>query len=146
MKRSDWLLLLLGFKGEGDSPALDPIRVQKGMFLLAQEGGIPESERYAFRPYNLGPYSSAVRSDLNQLITQGYVEARDVPGYSWKRYSLTAGGIDYARNLLHEDIDSGAARNLAAIKRRVSGASFNELLEDVYAEYPDYAVNSVFRK
>jgi uncharacterized protein len=145
VNRSDWLLLLLGFKGESDSPALDPIRVQKGMFLLAEEGDIPEAERYHFNPYNWGPYSREVRNDLDRLVADGYVQARDVPGYSWKRYALTAAGIDYARNVLHEDVDPQQAHRVAAIKRRVSGASFNTLLEDVYTAYPEMAVNSLFR-
>lgn len=78
-------------------------------------------------------------------MADGYVQARDVPGYSWKRYALTAAGIDHARNVLHQDVDSERAHQVAAIKRRVSGASFNKLLEDVYTAYPQMAVNSLFR-
>jgi hypothetical protein len=62
VNRSDWLLLLLAFKAESDSPALDPIRVQKGMFLVAEEGGLPAEERYDFTPYSWGPYCRDVRS------------------------------------------------------------------------------------
>ncbi len=144
MKPHDWLLLLLGFKGEGPSPALDPVRVQKGMFLLAQEGGLPKAEAYTFRPYNWGPYSRALRNDLNQLVSQGYAHALDVPGYSWKRYGLTTAGAERARQILAA-APSDAARAVAAIKRRVTAASFNKLLDDVYTAYPEYAANSLFR-
>jgi len=144
MDQHDWLILLLGFKGEAESPALDPVRVQKGMFLLAQEGDLPTRERYDFEPYNWGPYSRQVRRDLDRLVADGYVQTRDVPGYSWKRYGLTAAGVDYARSLL-EVAPKEAAHKVAEIKRRVTGVSFNRLLADVYAGYPDYAVNSLFR-
>lgn len=145
MTRSDWLLFLLGFKGEGDSPALDPIRVQKGMFLLSKEGGLPANESYTFSPYNWGPFSREVRNDLDRLVAEGYAQARDVPGYSWKRYLLTAAGIDYARHLLHEEVDSATAHRVVNIKQRVGSVSFNKLLDDVYTAYPDMAVNSLFR-
>ena len=68
-----------------------------------------------------------------------------MPGYSWKRYALTAAGIDYTRNVLHEDVKPEQAHRVVTIKRRVSGASFNKLLDDVYTAYPQMAVNSLFR-
>lgn len=145
MTRSDWLILLLGFKSERDSPALDPIRVQKGMFLLSVEAGLPPTECYTFIPHNWGPYSREVRNDLDRLVTAGYVQARNVAGYSWRRYSLTDAGIDYARHVLHEGADAAAAHRVVEIKRRVTGQSFTKLLEDVYTAYPNMAVNSLFR-
>jgi uncharacterized protein YwgA len=145
MTRSDWLILLLAFKGEAQSPALDPIRVQKGMFLLAEEGGLPPAERYPFTPYMWGPYSRDLRDDLDRLVREGYVQARDVPGYSWKRYGLTAAGVDYARHLLHTEVEPDVAHRVAETKGRVSRASFNQLLDDVYSSHPAYAVNSLFR-
>jgi uncharacterized protein YwgA len=144
MRREDWLLLLLGFKGQDSSPSLDPVRIQKGMFLVAKESGLPETETYQFVAYNWGPYSRALRNDLGLLVNQGYAQARDVPGYSWKRYALTEAGIDRARELLNES-PADAARAVAEIKRRVTGMSFTKLLDDVYAAYPDYAVNSLFK-
>ena len=99
MNRRDWLMLLLGFKGTGDTVALDPVRVQKGMFLLAQEGGIPEDERYTFEPYHYGPYSFELKRDLNELVRSGLAAAHPVSGYSWHRYHLTKAGIEQARAL-----------------------------------------------
>jgi hypothetical protein len=72
------------------------------------------------------------------------VRRRDVPGYSWKRYSLTPAGVDQARRLL-VSAPKDAAHKVAAIKRRVTEASFNRLLQDVYSAYPEYAANSLFR-
>jgi hypothetical protein len=39
-----------------------------------------------------------------------------------------------------------AARELFEIKKDVSKMGFNELLERVYDDYPEFAVNSIFRR
>jgi hypothetical protein len=41
--------------------------------------------------------------------------------------------------------DKRSAQQLYEIKQSIANMSFNELLERVYEEYPDMAVNSVFR-
>ena len=144
MNPRDWLILLLGFSGAGGSPLLDPVRVQKGMFLVANEAGLPASEAYTFEPYNWGPYSRELRTGLDRLVIEGYAQARPVPGYSWKEYGLTEAGVDVARQLLTE-APNATAHAVAEIKQRVTGTSFNKLLDQVYAAYPDFAANSLFR-
>lgn len=137
-------MLLLGFKG-ADGPALDPVRIQKGMFLFAQESGAPAEELYEFEPYNYGPYSFDLRDDLNRLVSEGLVESEPVPGYTWGRYKLTAEGMGRAR-----ETRDGAHRDFAHrvfnTKQRVTGKSFNVLLREVYDEYPEFATNSIFRR
>jgi uncharacterized protein YwgA len=144
MARRDWLILLLGFKG-ADGPALDPVRVQKGMFLFAQESGAGEAERYSFEPYNYGPYSFELRDDLRHLVAEGLAEAQPVPGYTWNKYKLTAAGMERA-----QAVRDGSQRELAKkvfqIKQRITGKSFNALLRDVYDDYPEFASNSIFRR
>lgn len=145
MTRRDWLVLLLGFNGEGSSsPHLDPIRLQKGMFLVAMEAGLPAEQTYPFMPHNWGPYSRELRADVCTLVMEGYVQADDVPGYTWKRYALTTAGLDLARHILN-DTPGDVPRKVAEIKKRVSSSGFTGLLNDVYAAYPAYAVNSLFR-
>ena len=141
MSRRDWLLLYIALKG---SPAgIDPVKIQKGKFLMAMEGGLPDNENYAFRPYLYGPMSSPIYSDVERLEAEGLIEGDVVPGYTWKRYKATAAGIDVARNLL-EDADPNGARKLFEIKRHVAAQRFPDLLRDVYAQYPQYATRSVF--
>lgn len=135
---------MLGFQGDAESPELDPIRIQKGMFLLSQEGGLATEERYDFDAHFWGPYSREVKNDLEQLVRDGYVQARPVPGYSWNKYALTAAGVDHAREVLPH-VPAEQAHAVVNIKRTVTGASFRGLLDDVYSRYPDYAVNSLFR-
>lgn len=57
MKKRDWLLLFMGLPvpGQPELPALDPVRVMKGMFLLRQQAPLPPNEAYDFIPYLYGP-------------------------------------------------------------------------------------------
>jgi DNA-binding PadR family transcriptional regulator len=146
MTARDWLTILIGY--EGAPAGLDPVRLQKGLFLFAQEAsGVAAEEKYEFKPYNYGPMSTQIYRDLDQLEADGLVERVPVEGQRWSRYRATASGVATVRRLLTEMDDSGsnAARLLFSIKRQVAGVGFRELLEDVYQRYPAYAEESVFR-
>jgi hypothetical protein len=40
---------------------LDPVRLQKGMFLFGLEAaGVPDAQKYSFRPFHYGPMSKAI--------------------------------------------------------------------------------------
>jgi uncharacterized protein YwgA len=76
---------LLTFLQAGDGGKLDPIRIQKGLFILAMETPeewLPSEARYHFEPYNYGPYSSEIYYDLDRLEGYGYVEKIEMPGRS----------------------------------------------------------------
>jgi uncharacterized protein YwgA len=145
VKPSDWLLLLLALR-DAEKP-LDPVRLQKGLFLLRQEGGLAEDEAYNFRPYDYGPFSPTIYRDLQDLLTAGYVREMPVQGYNWNRYAVTPAGIHHAQ----EHVDGFDAdhrqvlRQLAAIKAELVQFTFDELLRRVYDKYPDFAAQSVFR-
>src|SRR5438093_519347 len=55
MDRRGWLMLLLGLRGEKGLVGLDPVRIQKAMFLFSRL--VPSEEAYPFAPYHYGPYS-----------------------------------------------------------------------------------------
>jgi uncharacterized protein YwgA len=141
MTRRDWLLVYFALKGAPSG--LDPVRIQKGMFLFSEEGEIPAEERYDFGPYQYGPMSSQVYADLDGLEAEGLIRGEPVQGYTWKRYTAAATGIARARELL-QGADRDAARTLFDIKQDVASKTFNALLRDVYARYPQYATRSVF--
>jgi uncharacterized protein YwgA len=147
MSRRDWLLILCAYQG---APAgLDPVRVQKGMFLFARTGQLPAQERYEFRPYDYGPMSPTIYSDLDALAAEGLLEPHPVSGKQWSRYTATEKGRRTAEGRLEglsTDAEKSRARWLYEIKQRVASLSFNDLLEQVYSEHPDMAVNSVFRR
>jgi DNA-binding PadR family transcriptional regulator len=144
MKPRDRLLLFLALDGAPEG--LDPVRLQKGMFLFSQEAASSEDEKYQFVPYNYGPMSTQIYKDLESLEAQGLVESVPVRGQSWARYSATKEGLIGARDLLAQEPSESAAQRLHAIKREVASKSFSAVLEDVYDRYPQYASKSVFRR
>ena len=143
MTRRDWLLLLVGL--HPPPGGLEPVRVQKALFLLAREGGIPPRERYWFVPYNYGPMSPRVYRDVDALARAGLVERLPVPGYAWGRVRATERGRERAAQLARE-ADPRALRRLREIREDVVALSFAALLESVYDRYPTFAQRSVFRR
>src|SRR5215212_10104898 len=145
MTPADWLLLLVAL----DAPAtgLEPVRVQKALFLLAREGAVPPSERYWFLPYNYGPMSPRIYRDVEALIRRGLLERLPVPGYTWGRVRATQEGRTRALELVAAagDRERRALDALRSIRQLVTSLSFADLLETIYERHPEYAVRSVFR-
>ena len=146
MTPADWLLLLLAL----DAPAagLEPVRIQKALFLLAREGGLPRSERYWFVPYNYGPMSPRIYRDVDALVRRGLVERVPVPGYAWGRVRATAEGRARADELAAAagERERSALSTLHRIHTLVTSLSFADLLATIYERHPEYAVRSVFRR
>jgi uncharacterized protein YwgA len=146
MTPADWLLLLVAL----DAPAegLEPVRVQKALFLLAREGALPRRERYWFVPYNYGPMSPRIYRDVDALVRRGLLERQSVPGYTWGRVRATRAGREQAERLVATASDRDRA-NLAALRRirtLVTSLGFADLLATIYERHPEYAVRSVFRR
>ena len=141
--RSTWLLLLLDRDALGASgpDELDPVRIQKGMFLLAQRG--PRRGIYAFQAYDWGPFSSAIYADLASLTRQGYLVEEKVPGRTWSTYRVTARGHERA-SATAAQVGEVATSWLRQAREFLTTRSFAQLLREIYALYPDYAVNSRF--
>ena len=141
--RSDWLLLLLdrAALGAAGPDKLDPVRIQKGMFLLSKRG--PARDLYDFEPYDWGPFSSDIYADLASLARQGYLTEEKVPGRTWSTYRVTARGHEragaFAAQMRPEDIAW-----LRQARQFLTTRSFAQLLREIYELYPDYAVNSRF--
>src|ERR1700753_1416143 len=110
----DRLLLFIAL--DGAPRGLDPIRLQKGMFLFAMDEASKPSESYRFVPYNYGPMSVQIYRDLELLSESGMVESNPVEGQSWSRYTATEDGLVAAQKLLKKDPSETAARRLHAIK------------------------------
>ncbi len=144
--RRDWLILLIAF--EGAPRGLDPVRLQKGLFLFAKETDVPADQKYRFRAYNYGPMSKGIYDDVDELVASGLVDSVAVEGQSWSRYRPTVSGVSRGREVLElaQERHPRAAQHLYDIKSSVASMTFDSLLEDVYERYPDYAVQSVFRR
>lgn len=131
----------------GSDKQLDPIRIMKGLFVFsmeAPEAWLPKEERHHFVPYSYGPYSQQVNSDLGQLGIKGYVQMTLVPGKSWSYYSLTSEGESVAERIAPA-FNPAAIDYLRRLREFVVNLSFRQLLDTIYAKYPEYAVNSVFK-
>jgi hypothetical protein len=141
--RERLLLLFLA----ADPAALDPVRIQKGMFILAQRTPgewLSSDARYEFEPYNYGPFAKAIYGDLHALRMNGYLKTEPSWNRAWVFHSITEAGIQRAREEGAE-VDPRLLDYVGAVRRFVTDRSFRELLDAVYDEFPMYAVNSVFR-
>jgi uncharacterized protein YwgA len=144
--RRDWLELFIAF--EGAPEGLDPVRLQKGMFLFERETSVPGAQKYDFRPYNYGPMSKQIYDDLDALVAGGLVEQIPVRGQSWTLYRATPAGISRGSEILEQasTLYPAAVQQLFETKASVASVSFEELLTDVYDRYPAMATKSVFRR
>jgi hypothetical protein len=144
MRRIDWLLLLLALSDSSEQ--LDPVRLQKGMFLMAQEYPLSPGERYEFVPYDYGPFSVDIYRDLDVLYQMGFIECTQTPGYTWSRYRPTEAGVGQAQRVV--DVMDAQQRKRAVylqqLKQGVLSLTFRQLLQHVYSRYPEFRENSVF--
>jgi uncharacterized protein YwgA len=137
-----WLLLFLSEDALGVGGELDPIRLQKGMFLLSQRG--PARGVYTFRPYNWGPYSSEINRHLHELTDEGLISRASVPGQSWSRYQASVLGEEEAAKFAQQ-LDADDLAWLRKAKAFVRQHSFTALLKKIYEEYPQYATRTMLR-
>jgi uncharacterized protein YwgA len=148
MTRRDWLLLLLAYRGAPDG--LDPVRVQKSLFLLSKEAGdhLGAGEAYDFVAYNYGPMSKDIYTDLDDLVDSGLARREPVEGQNWSRVKTSPQGLLEAEKLV-KNLGAqrpAAARALYDIKQLVSKMTFGELVEYVYDRWPEYEERTIFRR
>ena len=135
MKKRDWLLLAIGDQ-------MQPIQIQKTLFKFARESGIPKKGAYRFVPYDWGPCSFEIYDDLGELRELGLIET--IPsGRGWNSYQMTPKGKIAAEELKGKAKSDPVAK-LEDIRDWVKSRSFSNLLKDLYAEYPEFATESLF--
>ena len=137
MDKRDWLLLTIG-------ECIQPIQLQKTLFKFAKESEVAQSEVYEFAPYNWGPCSFDLYNDLRNLRLEGLAEA--IPsGHGWNAYRLTAPGRAKEKELL-EQAKSPLIEQHKKIRAWVTKRDFEQLLNDVYKDYPEFATESLLIK
>ncbi len=119
---------------------LDPIRLMKGCFLVAQRGREEWKRLFDFRPYDYGPFDQGVYRARDALVSRGLLSVTQ--GTRYPTYSLTEQGRARAREVARQ-LGQPDARWLARVGRYVSSKSFGRLLEEIYAAFPEYATRSV---
>lgn len=128
--------------GDDESQPLDRLRMQKGVFLVTQRG--PEAWRplYRFSPYNWGPYSSDLASDLTALVFPESLLATDTSG-KYPAYRTTERGEAWLE-LQISTAPTAYQDFVRSIRKFVTTRTFSQLLRDVYSAYPAYATRSRF--
>lgn len=128
--------------GATQADGLDPVRIQKGMFLLSKRG--PARDVYSFRPYNWGPFSADIYRDLDALEAEGLLQGEQVPGRTWRLFTTTPQGEDRARQVA-QTLNPEHLQWLSRTRQFVGTRSFTKLLREIYSAYPEYAGKSLLQ-
>ena len=136
LEKQDWLLLLLQEK------PLDRVRLMKALFLIWHRSGRKLADFYDFIPYMYGPCSFDLYRELDAAEREKFVTQAPHAGSRWARYFLTRRGEDAAANA-RQKMDQPSLDLLRSVAEEVASAGFHDLLWRVYAEAPDFAMQSV---
>lgn len=125
-------------------------RFQKMIFLLQAtraDAGTKLDVDFNFIPYDYGPYSKALQLDINGLIERGLLKEEpkinNFGKYMYK-YEITDKGRMLVDLLLtepkyHEYQFGKMHKLLADVKNNVNDKDLDQLLHEIYADYPEYA-------
>jgi len=173
------LLYVTGASGELCEPIKGQTRLMKMIFLFKKEllrhlnlaQVIADSAVPDFEPYDYGPYSASVYSDLEFLVNLGFVEViidgepeiideereefnhwsatttvdEDLnQRYIGRNFKLTELGKKFVETKIVKDkgLTIEQLQSLGEFKKRCSAASLRSLLRYVYSRYGDMTVNS----
>lgn len=142
MKRADVLLAALA---AAERKYFYPVHLQKTLFLVDYK--LPQlfHQRYAFQPYDYGPFDKDVYADADALQHAGLVAIVQEPGEYYRTYCATAKGLEVGEHLLAAMPPQSAVlvRQIANIVTRLG---FKELVTAIYKSFPEMKVNSVFKE
>jgi hypothetical protein len=141
MKRQEWLVQALAAAGDR---GLDPVQLQKALFLFKERGRYAIDSFYPFVPHNYGPFAAAIYADADDLEREGLVVKIRRRDRSWSTFALTELGRQHAVAMRRSIPDDGVAF-LRSTVDWVKAQSFSDLVEEIYRLYPKYRVNSIFR-
>jgi hypothetical protein len=142
MNRRDVLLAILA---AADGRPFTPVQLQKAAFLVAKnlERIFDPSSRYAFAPYDYGPFDSNVYGEAETLARLGLVSISAEPG-RYRQYVATDTGVKLGRQLL-DRLQADDRRYVKDVASWVLRLSFGQLVKSIYTAYPDMRANSIFR-
>jgi uncharacterized protein YwgA len=143
LKNRDVTLLVIAAAGD---TGLTPVQVMKSVFIVGQCGlsDLP-SDFYRFFAYNYGPFHPDVYRDVEELVDEGLVYEIREAGRNWSKYIIAPPSLRYAKDLkrqiAHEFFDY-----INEVVSWVKSLTFNQLLQAIYAKYPEMRENSVFQE
>ena len=172
--RDQSLMLLLaapGYRGEEAEPIQGTTRLQKLLFLIEREAGLPAAEGpdFQFTPWKFGPVSKELYDDLEKLENLGLLESDPISapslteldeyGLSFddlmgdeesqargsteeKRYRLTPLGLQWVNRHINQRGQREMLDKIRRIKAKYGALSLQDLLHYVYKKYPDMATAS----
>ncbi len=124
---------------------LTPAQMQKSLFLMSAEmSEFVGDDFYEFVPHNYGPFALAIYTDIDELAKEGNILLGSTANRRWPTYTLTMNGHKEGKNSLRKT-PQPATRYLRNVVKWVKSISFFDMLQAIYAKYPEYAANSVFR-
>ena len=142
MNKKDWTLLTIA-AAEGKN--ITPVQLQKCLFLLGQNFGKRlGGDFYNFIPYDYGPFSSDIYSDVTKLQQEGLIRIEHIPGIRWVEYSATLTGMAQSEEF-QKNAPQDIVKKLKEIVQWARSLSFEKLISEIYKEYPKYKVRSVFK-
>lgn len=124
---------------------LDRVRLMKTLFLAWHRLGRPTPAPFGFSPYLYGPCSFELYGVLRDLQERGLVVITTSAFGKQARYHLTNTGRAVALQAQRAESPQVAGL-ITSIAGWASTQSFRSLLGHVYAEAPDFAVNSVLNQ
>lgn len=162
------LLYSKGKTGQVNEEIKGITRMEKLMYLLLKEGGFEKllSQEMNFKPYDFGPYSVEIYSQLESLKTMEIIKIREEPVTNFKEiidiyyaeansqieeitgkimeiYSLTQDrGFKIATKLISERATTKELECINDIKIKYNQMVLEDLLRYVYSTYPDSAKKS----
>lgn len=148
IKRDDLLLAILR---EAYPAYLEPVQLQKAVFLAQMELGKKATtdilqNPYEFKPYDYGPYCKEVYEDARDLDELGIADVKqsETATSKFHIYGLTITGktrADGVSDRLPDDVRKYLSKLVPWVKKQ----TFSSLVSNVYKSYPDMRVNSVFK-
>jgi uncharacterized protein len=143
LSRDEVALVVLAF---ANGEPFTPVQIQKAMFLTSDK--VPDAfagtARYAFQPYDYGPFDRQVYSDIESLERRGLAQINQNPSSRWRTYAANPQGIAEGRRL-SENLASNDVLVIERIVNLVHSLSFNDLVSAIYRAYPHMRERSVFR-
>jgi len=143
LRNSDVTLLVIAAAGDA---GLTPVQIMKSVFLVGK-CGLPDlpSDFYLFSPYNYGPFNPSVYRDVEMLVNEGLVFETREAGRNWSKYIIAPQGIRYAEDLKHH-VAHEFSNYIGEVVTWVKSLTFSQLLQAIYAKYPEMRENSVFQE
>lgn len=136
-------ITLAALAAAGENASFSPVQIQKLFFLIDREAShLVDGPHFKFKPYDYGPFDSAVYDQLAFLDFLGLVSI--IGSGRYRVYGLTESGFAEGRSVL-DALPSQTVDFLSAAARWVRGLSFQQLVAAIYRDYPDMKVNSIFR-